>query len=105
MIFLWGKDVFVGRTDDATALEVEFLYTMCCPTNDTCHSKDWSINLLWESYHLIDETAIEVEVGTHWFLRLAELRHTLDSFFFEQTKEIVFLGASLLFGEFSSESL
>ena len=49
-------DILVCRTDDATALEVELFYAMGCPTNDTCHSKYRSIDFLWQTNHLIDET-------------------------------------------------
>ena len=97
----WGviqltQDILVSRTDDAATLEVEFFDAMGSPTHDTGHSKDRSIYLLRQPNHLIDETAVEVEVGTGWLAAATVLLQALDALLLYQLQEVVLVLPTLL---------
>ena len=60
-VLLSVEDVLVGRSDDATSLEVEFLYAVGGPSHDASHSEDGSVDFLRQPNHFVDESTIEVE--------------------------------------------
>lgn len=68
---------------------------MGCPTHDTCHGEDWGIDFLWQTNHLIDETAIEVEVGTSWFATTTMFLQALDTFLFDEFQEVILILSTL----------
>ena len=90
------QNILVSRTDDAATLEVEFFDAMGSPTHDTRHSKNRGINLLWKTNHLIDETAIEVEVGTGRLAAATMLLQALDTLLLNKLQKVVLILPTLL---------
>ena len=78
---------------------------MSHPANDTSHSEDGRENLLGKTNHLIDETTVEVEVGTSGLRALAMLHEALDTFLLDELQELVFLFASFLLCQQTSQLL
>ena len=82
------QNILVSRTNNAATLEVEFFDAMGSPTHDTGHSKDRSINLLRKTNHLIDETTIEVEVGTGRLAAATMFLQALDTLLLDKLQEV-----------------
>lgn len=99
LIIKLTKNVLISWTNDTTTLKVEFLDTMCCPAHNTSHCEDWSINLLWQTYHFIDKATIKIEVCTRRLTSSTMLLQTFDSLLLYQFQEIV-----LIFSTFSLAS-
>ena len=78
---------------------------MCHPSYDTRHGEYRSVDLLRQSYHLIDETRVEVDVGTDRLLGVAMGLDTLDAFLLKQSQEFIFLLSALLSCQFACQSL
>ena len=100
-----AADVLVGRTYDASTLEVQLLYAVGSPSDDTCHCEDRCVYLLWQSYHLIYETGVEVEVGTCRFATLTMLHQALDTLLLDEFQEFVLFFPTLLLSQFACELL
>ena len=78
---------------------------MGCPTHNTGHGEYWCIDLLWQTYHLIDESAVEVEVGTSRFAASTMLLQTLDALLLYELQELILVLSSLLLCQFASQTL
>ena len=61
-ICLVVKDVTIGGTDDALALEVEFFDAVRGPAYDSRHGEQRGVDFLREAYHFVNEAGIEVDV-------------------------------------------
>ena len=78
---------------------------MGSPAHNTGHSEDRRINFLRQTNHLIDEAAIEVEVGASWLAAATMLLQALDTLLLYELQEVVLILSALLIGKFASQSL
>ena len=46
---------------------------MCTPSHNTCHCKDWCEQLLWNTKHAVNKSAVKIHIGTDTLIDLTLL--------------------------------
>ena len=87
MVNHFFKHVLVGRTNDAAALEVQFLNAMSRPSYDTGHGKQGRIDFGRKSHHFINEAGIKINVRTNLLFGSLHPLETFDSPLFNQLQK------------------
>ncbi len=66
-IYLRYHDTLVSRTNDLIHID-QLFDTMCTPSHNTCHCKDWCEQLLRNTKHAVNKSAVKIHIGTNAFI-------------------------------------
>ena len=97
LIFPVLTDTLIGRTNNFTVVG-QLLHTVGTPAGDTCHSKNWGIQLHRKLKHMVNKTGIEVHIDADTLVNLTFFGDNLGSQTLNQGIKSKFLFQSLFHG-------